>query len=287
MATDRDDDVARRYRALAREEPPAHLDAAILAAGRRAVRARPPGFRRWAPSLSIAAVLVLAAGLVMRMQVEQPGIETAAPTRSEIAPPDSVAESAAATPPAAPSGLRAAAPANRATEPVAKPEPAAKMQSQTAPRRELSRAKRERDEPPREPGPAVAATASAPPPPPMAAAPAPQVVVPLDTRKQAAERHDFAAGQANLSAGRAAPPPAAASSAPATSAPAAAAAPAPTQALRAPVSESPEAALERIAKLREAGRDGEADRALETFRRAHPGYQIPDALWQRVKPRNP
>ena len=43
--------------------------------------------------------------------------------------------------------------------------------------------------------------------------------------------------------------------------------------------------LERIAALRAQGRDAEADKALEEFRRAHPGYRIADAMWERVKPR--
>jgi hypothetical protein len=43
--------------------------------------------------------------------------------------------------------------------------------------------------------------------------------------------------------------------------------------------------LERIAKLREEGLSADADKALEVFRRDHPAYRIPDAMWERVKPR--
>ena len=43
--------------------------------------------------------------------------------------------------------------------------------------------------------------------------------------------------------------------------------------------------LERIARLREAGQHAEADRALEAFRRARPDYAIPEALRERVRPR--
>ena len=43
--------------------------------------------------------------------------------------------------------------------------------------------------------------------------------------------------------------------------------------------------LERIARLRAEGRDAEADKALEEFRRKHPDYRIPSAMWERVKPR--
>ena len=45
------------------------------------------------------------------------------------------------------------------------------------------------------------------------------------------------------------------------------------------------AELERIARLRAEGRHDEADKALETFRRAHPDYRIPEAMWERVRPR--
>jgi hypothetical protein len=57
---------------------------------------------------------------------------------------------------------------------------------------------------------------------------------------------------------------------------------------RAAPAAEPDAALrelERIAALRAAGRDAEADRALEDFRRNHSGYRIPEAMWERVKPR--
>lgn len=49
--------------------------------------------------------------------------------------------------------------------------------------------------------------------------------------------------------------------------------------------QDPRAELERIAKLRAEGRDADADRALDAFRRDHPDYRIDDAMWERVKPR--
>jgi hypothetical protein len=45
------------------------------------------------------------------------------------------------------------------------------------------------------------------------------------------------------------------------------------------------AELERIARLRRDGKDAEADKALEEFRRRHPDYRIPGAMWERVRPR--
>ena len=70
-----DGKVNAAYRSLAREEPPASLDAAILAASRNAL-VKPSASRRWAAPVSIAAVLVLALGVTLRMQQEQPGIES-------------------------------------------------------------------------------------------------------------------------------------------------------------------------------------------------------------------
>ena len=43
--------------------------------------------------------------------------------------------------------------------------------------------------------------------------------------------------------------------------------------------------LERIAKLRETGQQAEADRALEAFRKRYPDFRIPEAMWERVRPR--
>jgi len=69
---ERDERVSASYRALGREEPSAALDAAILAAARRRGS-------RWGVPVSIAAVLVLAAGVTLRMQQEQPDSELAVP----------------------------------------------------------------------------------------------------------------------------------------------------------------------------------------------------------------
>lgn len=47
----------------------------------------------------------------------------------------------------------------------------------------------------------------------------------------------------------------------------------------------PTAELERIARLRTEGRHEDADKALDEFLRKHPGYRIPDPVWDRVKRR--
>lgn len=49
--------------------------------------------------------------------------------------------------------------------------------------------------------------------------------------------------------------------------------------------ESPERWLERIAGLREQGRDREADESLAEFRRRHPDYRIAEPMLRRVAPR--
>ena len=192
--TDPDERISRRYRELAREEPPSALDAAIIGSAHRAVR-RPRS--RWVGALSIAAVLVLAFGVTLRMQHEEPGVETSMP----------------------------------------------------------------------QPQPHAPATVS--PPPPEAQAP------------REAPRHEPAPAAADV---------APAAGANALSTPMRAAAPAATQKLAAPpaaraASSDIDMELERIAALREQGKDDQADEALARFRERHPGYTIPDAIWARVKPR--
>jgi hypothetical protein len=68
---ERDEKVTQAYRALGEEEPPRALDEAILAASRR----RPA---RWRVPLSIAAVLVLAVGVTLRMLPPQRDAESVA-----------------------------------------------------------------------------------------------------------------------------------------------------------------------------------------------------------------
>lgn len=210
--SEHDDSLSRHYRELAREEPPASLDAAVLAAAKDAVR--PRARSRWMGPVAVAAVLVLGLGIALRMQVEQPGVETAAP-----APPGS-AEYPVAPPPAdeAPVAVERAASAPAPTAALA-PSPsreAAPMQSMIAP------------EPRAQSKLGSAAEGIAP---------------------QRAKRAELAAADA------------------------------------APARDAREAELERIARLRAEGRHGEADKALEEFRRKHPDYRIAAAMWERVRPR--
>ena len=74
---DRDPGLDRLYRDAPREEPPAHLDAAILAAAHREVGARPRAasarLRAWRVPVSIAAVVVLRVSVVTLVREEGGG----------------------------------------------------------------------------------------------------------------------------------------------------------------------------------------------------------------------
>ena len=274
-----DDEVTKRYREIAREEPDAAMDAAILAASRRALR--PSISRRWGAPVSIAAVLVLAFGLTLEMRHEEPGIESSVPARPAPVP------EVPAGPPAAPSAAepRPAVPAAKdslSAVPQAVAPPAELKKERV--RRDASPMNRdkvekqaeeptagEREAPaafPASPAPAAALPSPAPAPLPAAAQSAPAPAAPA---LQRAPMQDM----------NAAPAPAFAPRAKATAGAALRAAPARAES----DSDAATRELERIAELRAAGRDAEADKALEDFRRDHPGYRIPEAMWERVKPR--
>jgi hypothetical protein len=68
MADELEPQASRRYRELGSEEPPPALDHAILAASRRAVAPR----RRWYIPLAAAAVAVLAVGVALHVERQQP-----------------------------------------------------------------------------------------------------------------------------------------------------------------------------------------------------------------------
>src|SRR5689334_11128297 len=115
--TERDDKLRRAYRDLGREEPPAAIDAAILERARE--RVAPRRKASWMVPVSIAAVLVLGIGVSLRMQLEQPGIESSVPA----SPPESPAPAAIAPPPGAAPAPAEAARDSAATSREATPKP--------------------------------------------------------------------------------------------------------------------------------------------------------------------
>jgi hypothetical protein len=197
-----DERVSGAYRALGREEPPQELDAAILAASRRRRS-------RWAVPVSVAAVVVLAVGVTLRVQMEDhKGAEEIAlsPQVMQAPPPE-------------------AAPA--------RPEAKREMRAMEAP---------------------AAAPLSATPPPQAGARERDATV-----ESAAADRAETAGrARAGVAAGKIS----------------AAAAP-----------ETPEQWLERIARLREAGKAREADESLAEFRKRYPEYRMSEAMRARVAPR--
>jgi len=134
---ERDPRLARLYEAASGEEPPAALDAAILAAARREVNARlqaadggthlkvaaalggggatptPPvrAKRNWYVPVSIAAVMVLSVSLVMTLHQEK-GDELSQPPRSASVPPAATAQAPAPAP--APAAERSPVPTEKA-----------------------------------------------------------------------------------------------------------------------------------------------------------------------------
>ena len=97
---ERDSGLDRLYRATGREEPPARLDAAILAAAHREVGARPRtqphALSRWQVPVSIAAVVVLSVSLVTVVREEGGEQLLQAPVSAPAQPP--VAEPAPSAP---------------------------------------------------------------------------------------------------------------------------------------------------------------------------------------------
>jgi hypothetical protein len=230
---DRDDKVTRAYRALGAEEPPRALDAAILAASRRPQH-------RWRVPLSIAAVLVLAVGVTLRMLPSHPDAESVALAPQVILapkPPAATAEPAAKLAQDSPS---AAAPTAEVPSAAARRLAGARVEPAE---RSVQLA--------REPVPAALESAA------RADASAP---VAAGAAVGSVQRDTAEASRVRTLAS--APP-----------APAAAAA-----AKRPEATLTPEAWLKRITELRKEGREREAQESLAEFRKRYPDYKIPEAL---------
>ena len=298
---DRDEDLSRRYRELAREEPPRALDDAILAAARRELETRPAplvaptGRRRWAVPVAAAAVIVLSAVVTLHVQREQPDLELAEVPQSQAPAAARKDEAPASAPRAEMQEQKIAPQANEVQTQTAKPAApkaqAERRRAQEAPAQKavtpapagessaLARAPAEptplaeqgRFSP--DPGPAAAA---APPPPPSPSATPPQMQMrPAAPAAQPAPRAADSATAAGAS------PPAVAQDRDA----AGSLRDHRMLAKREAAAESPEKMLERIAALRREGRGREADDLYAEFKRRFPDYRIPDALREQVVPR--
>jgi len=274
--------VSAGYRALGEDSPPQALDAAILAASRRAVGAGPrrAGFsvRRWALPVSVAAVVVLTMSLVVRVQLERPDLETAAPIPAAPA----VAEKKAA-----PRDAKEEADnlAKRNEQRLAEPKAKASMAAPAAPAPAAVERERQTRRALPAPAPAAAPPARAfvPEPPALKSAPAEaaapsqlgaaSAVQPGAAPAAAGARADRPSSAEAQTAGRVAPAAALEDRAQASEAQAG---------KKDAKNETPREWLERIARLRREGRAKEADDSLAEFRKRYPDYQIPKELRDAV-----
>lgn len=292
---ERDPRLDRAYREAGRELPPAHLDAAILAAARREAGARPrrrsSKLRRWRVPVSIAAVVVLSVSLVTLVREE--GGQKLMQVEPRRPPPALPRE--AAPPPAPRPGQADAQPAlSPIPAPVTAPVPSRPASRDDAPAHasgELGKfAGRERAEAvaPRSEGAGTAAT----PEPPSKPAPQPLLAVP----RGAGERRAAPPAASALEKGAASPPPSVAvsrSAQPSASGPA----PVPDRSRvraqtagsasdrsdRLPIwrgfeNEPPQKWLERIEEFKRQERAAEAADMLAEFKRRFPGHPLPPGL---------
>lgn len=210
-------ELAALYRRLPQAEPDAALDAAVLAQASRAVESRRRhALPRWAVALSSAAVLVLAAGLVWRLEFAQQQIAPMeAPAVLQQAKPDAAAtrDMAPASAEPVPAPGRASQPAMARRVPAAAPHspepqvreergrqaPAIIPQVQgltAAPAKVLAAppAKRAANTPPRiaPPPPVDEASTMALPPPPAPAPPAPPAPAPSKPSMVVLQEHPAA-----------------------------------------------------------------------------------------------
>ncbi len=253
--------VLQRYRELPREEPPAHLDAAIRAEARRLGAAHPAplvpptGRRSWHYPLAAAAVLVLAVAVTLHVEREQPDPAAVVPAPASPAAPPRQAQAepeAKAVPEVRGTGRKADAPPPLRSETTArqrKDEPGFAADSATQDKAEAK------------PSEAPAAPASTPRTPESAPSAAEEA-----SRALAKERSaEMARDTAPMMSQRSAPVPAAKSAAGAAAV------------------EAPEAWLERIARLRRQGKHEEADKALAEFRKRYPDFKIPPDMLEQVE----
>jgi hypothetical protein len=273
---DHDEKVTQAYRALGGEAPPRALDEAILAAS-RGPRAR------WRVPLSIAAVLVLAVGVTLRMLPQRHDAESVAlapqviqtprPAVLPEAPRDKV-EQGESRPAASPADARVArSEESRAALAAAG---ARARQAEAPPRVAQAPAARAPESARRADESALAALERAN----QAEARAAAVTGAVESARRADSAGASAVPQGAASESAPAAPPVA-SEAPRESTAAAAGDTQVQPPALAKLSEpalTPEKWLERIAELRKQGREREAQESLAEFRKRYPDYKIPEAL---------
>ena len=149
--------MRERYRAMAQEQAPAHLDAAILKAAQTAARPLPRARRsRWQMPMAAAAVVVLSFGVLLEVQ-RDPAVQREVMAVADQAAPVAPAPAEAVADAVAKAVLEeAAAEQKPAAAPTASPKPAPSAEKRAAP-----------------PSPPPVMTAA----PPPAAAPAPPVAM--------------------------------------------------------------------------------------------------------------
>ena len=252
---ERDESLDRLYRATAAEQPPARFDAAIRAAARREAGAGPRSLSRlrtWQVPVSLAAVLVLSATLVLMMREEgadrlESAVEPASPrVAAPVRPPEPQARPAEVQAPASPP--RAAQ--SRVQPPAANMAAPAPLSAPQAEQKVLA-GKAELPEAPPEPRREVAAMAEAPRPM-MRSAPAPAAA-------------DAVAGRMARSAPAASP------------AAAASAAPPLWQDL---IDQPADQWIQRILEWQRAGRSADAETLVREFRRRFPEQALPAEIRQ-------
>src|SRR5262245_3828979 len=270
MADELDPKVAQRYRELRAEEPPRELDQAILAAAHRAAdRAHAPlvapaGRHRWYFAFGAVAILVLAVAITVQVE-RQPDPEALAPSTMSVAPDRA---------------LRFENQAEKETKEEVKPSKPLSDTGSPPPARERRKARAQQAAPavpPVETKPEAAEAARA-----DRLEPATPAPSQADSRDQPSGAAGMLGRQEQLRKSREAAPTAAPSPEVATRPQAN------MQESRGAVASiapplSPEQLLERVAELRKQGRQAEADKALEEFRKQYPDYRISEEMLRKVE----
>ena len=291
MAEERDPRVSRRYRELAAEEPPRELDQAILAAAHRAADhshaplVPPVGRHRWYFAFGAAAILVLAVAITVqldRAQLDSDALTTApaSPVPNErkepfSSEPGQLADQARARETPAPEARKkpAQAPAPAKPQPA---ENAAAPQAAEVARVDRLESRREQS---------LAAEPSSAQPEKKERAPAAPAAQAPSSQTQGRDQssavegalmgNDLQARRSREAAAPAAPPPEA------TARPQAQVQSGVVASIAPPL--GPEQLLDRIAQLRREGRNDEADKALEAFRKHYPDYRTSEEMRKKVE----